>query len=269
MIWEYEPGAVTVPILKLALDRVCCAFCDEPLQTLEDREERVFIGHGPQEEHCRVRVCPVCGWWTKKIKRMETGHGSASTEINGAMGVLKPLDLANQTAPLNEVRAYLAAKYENRLSMSPTLLEKTVASVFGSCGYRTIVTGRSGDGGIDVVLRGATGDTIGVQVKRYKRRIRAEAIRAFVGALILRGHPSGVFVTTSSFQPGASEEASLATLLGTPVELVDARNFYDLLRISQRVLYTRPDDPSAPFTGAKLTQVEWSWRPVPGPIPTY
>lgn len=62
-------------------------------------------------------------------------------------------------------------------------------------------TAYSNDGGIDVVLE-HEGKKHGVQVKRYKNKISVGEIRAFAGALLLNGLPSGIFVTTSDYQRG-------------------------------------------------------------------
>jgi restriction system protein len=128
------------------------------------------------------------------------------------------------------------------------------------------VTSYSGDEGIDVaILDGEGGETAGIQVKRYQGKISAEQIRSFTGALVLKGMTSGIFVTTSSFQKGAHHVKSVAQARGLAIELVDAKRFYDALRIAQRPVYTTIDVPSAPFfdrwreigNAPIATQVAW------------
>ncbi|MDF2116379.1 restriction endonuclease [Roseiarcaceae bacterium H3SJ34-1] len=116
--------------------------------------------------------------------------------------------------------------------MHPRLFEETVASVFASVGFTTIVTAYSGDGGIDVVLE-KNGEEIGVQVKRYKDRISVEQIRSLCGALVLRGLTQGIFVTTSSFQSGAEGTAAKFAKKGYKIDLMDSQRFYDVLRLAQ------------------------------------
>ena len=98
-------------------------------------------------------------------------------------------------------------------------------------GFAAQVTQRSGDGGIDAILTDADGRTIGVQVKRSANTISAEQIRAFLGALVNRGHAEGIFFTTSDFTSGAQREAQIATNRGYPIELVNGDAFYEAIGI--------------------------------------
>jgi restriction system protein len=119
--------------------------------------------HGYLDADRYLARCPVCGWWHLD-KSLETKSGHY--DFFSAYGRLKTLDLRDISTPLEEIRCFLAAKYESRFVLNPFLLEETVASVFGDSGYRTRVTARSGDGGIDVYMDGPSGSLIGVQVKR-------------------------------------------------------------------------------------------------------
>lgn len=152
----------------------------------------------------------------------------------GAASSLRELDLLDDDVATEEVRSFITAKFEARFEMTPAMFEEVVASVYRSFGYQTVVTGRSGDGGIDIVLDGPGDRRVGVQVKRYRNSIEVEQIRAFAGALMLRGLTRGIFVTTSMFQSGVSSEARLATARGYPIELIDAPRFYDALKLAQR-----------------------------------
>src|SRR5205823_14645625 len=65
------------------------------------------------------------------------------------------------------------------------------------------VVGRSGDGGIDGIIKeDRLGlDTIYVQAKRWKDKVGTPQIRDFVGSLAGGEAHKGVFITTSGFQP--------------------------------------------------------------------
>lgn len=71
--------------------------------------------------------------------------------------------------------------------------------------------GRSGDGGVDGVIReDRLGlDRVYLQAKRYKpgNQVGSEAVQAFIGALVGRGSQRGVFITTSTFTSKARETA--------------------------------------------------------------
>jgi hypothetical protein len=94
------------------------------------------------------------------------------------------------------------------------------------------------------VLDGPANRTIGVQVKRYRRerKIEAEQIRSFAGALVLGGHTKGVFVTTSSFRKGARKTAERFAERGYPVELMDAQRFFEALCIAQTNVFELSED---------------------------
>jgi restriction system protein len=184
-------------------------------------------------QYATYGACPACGWWLiDKIVECTTRHNVWNMHF-GASGALKTLDVRNVELPLEEVRRYLTARYDSRFGVHPRKFEEVVASVFKSLGYDSHVTAYTGDGGIDAVLTDSSGSSIGIQVKRSKNRIKAEQIRAFLGALTIAGRPKGVFVTTSCYQSGARACADAATRIGTAIKLVDADRFFDLLKIAQ------------------------------------
>jgi restriction system protein len=71
--------------------------------------------------------------------------------------------------------------------------------------------GRTGDGGVDGVIReDRLGlDRVYLQAKRYKpgNPVGSEAVHAFIGALVGRGSQKGVLITTSTFTKAALEAA--------------------------------------------------------------
>lgn len=97
----------------------------------------------------------------------------------------------------------------------PEFLEKVVIDLLIAMGYgggdatMGLVTGRSGDGGIDGKIReDSLGlDEVYVQAKRYaaENRIGPTTLQSFVGALDNQNTNKGVFVTTSSFTRGAKD----------------------------------------------------------------
>jgi restriction system protein len=180
--------------------------------------------------------------------------GTHTIEEKGNAGSLINLDLKDQSIPLAEVRKYLAARYDDRFHIDPAIFEQVVASVYSDHDFHVRVTAKTGDGGIDAIFDASDGSVTGVQVKRYAghRRITVEQIHSFAGALIRKGLPAGLFVTTSDFQRGAHVAASDFAKLGTPIELVNAVRFYEALGISQRRAYKRVNDRSAPFAKAPL-----------------
>ena len=99
---------------------------------------------------------------------------------------------------------------------SPAFFERLVVELLVKMGYggsvpeveRALVTGRSGDEGIDGVIKE---DKLGlsavyVQAKRWKGTVGTPEIDRFVGALDDKGS-KGVFITTSDFSKDAWERA--------------------------------------------------------------
>jgi restriction endonuclease Mrr len=184
-------------------------------------EDRIYL--------VQLSLCLQCGWW--KVYRVHQGENPRTRHMMedyvGAIGCLKELDLDDISTPLEEVRQYLLAKNDALYRIHPKLFEDVVCSVFLDFGWKAHTTAYVGDDGVDVILEGASGSIVGVQVKRYRkdRRIEAEQIRSLAGALLVNKCTRGVFVTTSAFRRGAKRTASALATIGRPIELVDAERF--------------------------------------------
>lgn len=230
-MWDYA-DANRITTLK-AVTAVTCIFCHHhllriPSMKFEVKEKALL---------CQASICKACGWWC--VYRVHQGEYEETANVaesySGTVGSLKELDLVDISTPLREVRQYLLAKEDSIFDAHPRLFENVVASVFSDLGWNARVTAYSGDQGVDVVLDGPDNKTVGVQVKRYRsdRRIEAEQIRSFAGALLLNGHTKGVFVATSPFRKGAQRAAREFATIGYPIELVDAKKFLNALGVAQ------------------------------------
>ena len=123
------------------------------------------------------------------------------------------LDQANQ-----QLRAKLESQVLDILrSAEPRFLERIVVDLLIAMGYgggdptMGFVTGRSGDGGIDgIVKQDMLGlDHVSIQTKKYAdgSTVGVESLRSFAGAIDSAGTTKGVFVTTSTFTGGAEKYA--------------------------------------------------------------
>lgn len=101
--------------------------------------------------------------------------------------------------------------------LMPSAFEQLIIDLLVKMGYggsrreATERLGRSGDGGIDGVIReDSLGlDAIYIQAKRYEQNpVGAPVIQAFAGALLANGATKGVFVTASRFTQHAREMAA-------------------------------------------------------------
>lgn len=183
-----------------------------------------------------IDFCLTCGWWRLVKNFCIAAEAWQIWDIFfECVGGLKELDMSDINLPIEEIGKYLIANYQARYSINPRIFEQVVGDVMKSMGYNVHVTGYSNDGGIDIVLGNASNEMVGVQVKRYGSKIKVEQIRAFAGALILGGFCKGIFVTTSSYQPGAVKAANQFLNYSLPIELVNAKTFYEALKISQRI----------------------------------
>lgn len=120
-------------------------------------------------------------------------------------------------AAIERIKAEAGTELVQRLRESdPAFFEQAVVDLLLKMGYggaeqRGRRIGGSGDGGVDGVIdQDALGlDRIYVQAKRYAdgNNVGRETIQAFVGALHGVGASRGVFITTSTFTPGARQYA--------------------------------------------------------------
>jgi len=122
-------------------------------------------------------------------------------------------------AAYRELREALAAELLDRVRiLKPKRFEQLVVDVLVAMGYggsqidAAQVVGKSGDGGIDGVIKeDRLGlDMVYVQAKRHEADIGPGAIREFVGSLGEHKATKGVFITCGGFTSGAREAAAKA-----------------------------------------------------------
>ena len=119
---------------------------------------------------------------------------------------------------------------------SPVFFENLVVELLVGMGYggsfrdAAEVIGRSGDGGIDGIIKeDKLGlDMIYVQAKRWEGNVGRPEIQKFVGALAGHGAQKGVFITTSNFTQEALEYAR-NRVNNIKVVLIDGRQMAELM----------------------------------------
>jgi restriction system protein len=123
------------------------------------------------------------------------------------------------------------------MNQSPDFFEKLVVDLLVSMGYggRKIengqVLGKSGDGGIDGVIKE---DKLGfekiyIQAKRWdvNSTVGRPEIQRFVGALSGNGAQKGAFITTAKFSKEAREYAGIQ--YAYKIALIDGENLAKLM----------------------------------------
>lgn len=118
------------------------------------------------------------------------------------------------------------------LAMSPDAFERLSQRLLRECGFTQVeVSGRSGDGGIDVkgVLRlgGLVNFQVVFQCKRYTGTVGTSVVRDFRGAMIGRAD-KGLIISTGTFSRDAKAEAIRD---GAPaIDLIDRQELASLLK---------------------------------------
>lgn len=117
------------------------------------------------------------------------------------------------------------------VDMSPAGFERLTQRILREAGFiNVIVTGKSGDGGIDgmgTYRPSLVSFPVYFQCKRYRGSVPPAAVRDFRGAMSGRGE-KGLLITTGSFSADAQKEASRDG--APPIDLVDGDRLCDLLK---------------------------------------
>ena len=141
--------------------------------------------------------------------------------------------LANTTQPIElpdlDWRERLLGVVRN---VAPDQFERLSMRLLREAGFtQVVVTGRSGDGGIDgkgiVRLQGIVSFHVVFQCKRYTGVVQASDVRAFRGAIEGRAD-RGLFITSGRFTAGATAEASREG--ARPIDLIDGGAFAEMLK---------------------------------------
>jgi restriction system protein len=151
-----------------------------------------------------------------EFKNLSRSKPESATELEFATSDTTPeesIEIAYQG-----LRDQLGQELLSRvLSCPPSFFEQLVVELLVKMGYGGSRRdageriGQSGDGGIDGIIKeDRLGlDTIFIQAKRWSGVVGRPEIQKFVGALEGQRARKGVFITTSTFTPGAVEYASM------------------------------------------------------------
>ena len=153
-----------------------------------------------------------------KTKRTPSGEIPTNTALADPLDTEKTPD-EQLDAAYKVLRETLADELLTRIRvMKPKRFEQLVVDVLVAMGYggtrgdAAQVVGKSGDGGIDGVIKeDRLGlDMVYIQAKRYEADVGPGAIREFVGSLGEHKAHKGVFITCGGFTSGATAAAAKA-----------------------------------------------------------
>jgi len=129
--------------------------------------------------------------------------------------------------------------------------EDFIASIFVKLGYSVEVTGRSNDGGIDVVVKKDSRTSL-VQCKNYKSsKVTLSMVRDFYGAMNANlNFEAGYFITTGIFTLEAKHFAE-----DKPIELIDGSRLMEYVNMAESKQTSQPRPDSKKTTAATAVPI--------------
>ena len=106
------------------------------------------------------------------------------------------------------------------LDVSSAEFEDMIAALYSAAGHKAKRTGKSGDHGVDVVVKAKNGEDWIVQCKWWRRPIGEATIREFYGTLQYEKAHTGAIIAISGFSRRAKEWAK-----GKSIMLYDGEDF--------------------------------------------
>jgi restriction system protein len=120
---------------------------------------------------------------------------------------------------------------EDLLELPPSEFEEMVAELYRLFGHSAKVTGRSGDHGVDVVVKSKkSGRKVIVQCKRWRKPVGEKIIREFYGTMHHEKAAQGAIFALSGFSKNAKAWAE-----GKPISLYSGEDFIKLWERGMRI----------------------------------
>ncbi len=176
-------------------------------------------------------------WYRESIQGKRSISGDADDALSSAPeneAATAPPEETLERAHATLKRELAAEILETLAGCSPAFFEDLVVKLLVKMGYggsfedaaRSV--GRSGDGGIDGIIKeDRLGlDAIYVQAKRWQGNVGRPDVQAFVGALTGHRAKKGVFITTSDYSREAREYVKN---LEAKVVLIDGRTLAEYM----------------------------------------
>ncbi|MFM8273477.1 MAG: restriction endonuclease [Gemmata sp.] len=191
---------------------------------------RTVVGQKPAVVNCRfLKQYPT---YLKFIGQVGSDAGEEVDEA-GVAGQKTPLELLDES--YTTLRKATVEELLSRLkTTSPGFFEEVVVRLLRAMGYGGVtgegtVTGKSGDGGIDGVIKeDKLGlDVVCLQAKRWENSVGRPTIQQFVGSMDYIRARKGVIITTSQFTRDATEFVD--RIEGKKVVLIDGVMLAELM----------------------------------------
>jgi restriction system protein len=161
------------------------------------------------------------------------GKSDASSQPDTLLDDVTPAEAIDSA--IQSVRSAVAAELLDRIKAAPPeFFEKLVVDLLLAMGYGGSrrdageAVGRSGDGGIDGVIKeDRLGlDAVYIQAKRWEAPVGRPVVQMFAGSLDGQKATKGVLITTSAF---TAEARAYVQSIGKRIVLVDGNHLAELL----------------------------------------
>lgn len=226
-----------------------CPFCQRELSEVfsngiieydpENKDSTQDVHHSVTAKSCE------CGWWTVEHVETPDAHNlyAPASWCFSYRGALRKFSAADATIPMDALRGAIARHPDAIDAISPRKMEDLVGAVMADFwpGSKCKLCGKSGDGGVDLLL--VIGDSpFAIQVKHRENIRKGESVHHvthFIGALMLKNIPNGIFVTTADHFSSAAETAAATILKRGLVEsfhLIARKPFLEMLEATSRNL---------------------------------
>jgi restriction system protein len=168
--------------------------------------------------------------YATKIDDIELAENENKIEIQTGKTPEELLDYS-----YSQLKEELASEIIDKIkSCSPAFFELLVIDLLIKMGYGGSrkeageVLGKSGDGGIDGIIKeDKLGlDTIYIQAKRWENTVTIHQVRDFAGSLLSKKAKKGIFITTSSYPASAKEFVSS---IEPKIVLIDGNELANLM----------------------------------------
>lgn len=187
---------------------------------LVESDDIITAGNIASSINSAIKRAGLNGTVSRFIKHDRRGHyGLYEDEPQGIFADIREKN--------NEVKGQLLKAL---MAMNPSRFEELVGEVLRKLSFEKVeVTGKTGDGGIDVtgeiLVGGVVRSSVCVQVKRWKKNIQRGDISSLRGSL--RPHQTGLFITTSGFSKPAIDEAN--DPYKAPISLMNGKELVEFM----------------------------------------
>lgn len=204
-----------------------CPFCHRILNRVQKSE--LLDADEEWIEKIAVAECPWCAYWQAEWYE-DLGQGLLGGPTNEWEVQISKIREFEDVLPSGceaELARCLRVNPDHWHHFHPRRLEELVADIFKAnyTSAEVIHVGKTGDGGVDVILVNTVNQTWLIQVKRRKSLNASEGpdvIRNLLGVMCLKGKKFGVVVSTvDHFTSAALAERNLASQRGMTIELID------------------------------------------------